>query len=240
MITGEENKLNYPPTYCSLFPLRQCAQRRCWNTTLPLHQFTPETWHLQKHDLKIVCDKINQPCATWIYSWFHSAHWQMFTDVTREVHYNRSYHVTDVKPRPTTPVTLHLSITALPSVSWETPAGQECEDWRISLSRRYSEPVPFCLTSFTGQHFCKCDNKNCIRRLHFNTSVPWGPVGGEQSRSQRREKEKENLNIFPLRSKLSSRPQKSPEVNFHQSWDFNKLPPACDTVSTNLIWTQPL
>lgn len=113
----------------------------------------------------------------------------MFTDVNREVHYNSSNHVTDVKPKPTTPVTLHLSITALLSVSRETPAGQECEDWRISLSRRYSEPVPFCLTSFTGQHFCKCNNKNCIRGLHFNTASPEGPWG-KQIWSQLRGKEK--------------------------------------------------
>ena len=52
----------------------------------------------------------------------------------------------------------HLSLKELPAVSRETPAGQECEDWRTPLSLRYSVRASVwlhsqgCLTNNSVKH----------------------------------------------------------------------------------------
>lgn len=107
---------------------------------------------------------------------------------------------------------------ALLLVSGEAPAGGECEDCRVSLSLRSSETFPFSLVSFTGQPFCKCPGGQT--KLHLETQHQ-GQTAAFPPHP-------------PCRARLINEPLKSPEVNtqnkLHQSWDFSKLTPACDTI----------
>lgn len=100
------------------------------------------------------------------------------------------------------------------------------------------------LSPFVSLHSQVSISVNATTKIAFGDSIstrrPLRARGGNKSDLSSAGRKKENLNMTLPQSKVSNEPQKSPEVNLHQSWYLNKLPPACDTVSANLIWTQPL
>lgn len=93
-------------------------------------------------------------------------HWSLMTTMT-----DRSLSA-DVPFKPTTHVKLHPGSTCQSKQPFQSPApaGQECEDWKIVLSLRYSEGCPLILISSRGQHFSKCTN--CMWRAGWGGTTP--------------------------------------------------------------------
>lgn len=128
--------------------------------------------------------------------------------------------VTDVRSQPTTSVTLKPGSTCQSGSSplspgGGTPAGQECKDWRISLSLRYSEEVPF-------SHFIHWDAWSALRGVA--SLMKW-----------------QKLRLGTWHQCHYNRPignAHQDKETLHQSWNFYKLTSPYDIIfaSSCLSW----